>query len=624
MAPKGSEQDRLTREILARVHEWEEYAEPYLQDALAAEDRYDGKVQRTREGLGWANTNDLEFTNIVDANAAGRMAVLLSDDPPFRFNATSIEQRREFRAAASNAFMKRDWTQSGAEIRLEEMIHSETLTGTCLGQVGWSFFERYMTDHQPDPKTGKVTAGVRPVPYRDHSVLRNLALWNLAFEVGPWEDINEAAWTCERRWIGDRQIKRLIEWAGKQPGALVQPIEGLALPKEAPTGLADSLEDQRTTSFGVGRTPTRKHLIRWYVGEHPLDDEKPVDYVIVIVNDSKWCIQMPNIYWHGLKGYVMSTFRQKPGHPYGRGVHHILGGAHDEMNELGNTTTDLVTMALAGIWIAKGATPLKQLTLDLTPGSVINLTDFGTGLEKLMPGIEAVPVALNRQDRLRVGMRTAGAASASQQVLPSGAEFSSEVKLMASSAAQRVSGQAKRPAQNVLRPYLFMAHELQRQYNGRKILGVRNGEEFEFSREHLLDDPEIELKLASDGDSSERMLRRVGVLLNPMLNAAKESPRIAAYVEPVLRRIMSLAGIETRLLPEEEEQPAAAPPAPAPGAEALAALAGGAAGGGVPAPIAAPAPAPLAPAPASGVPPEVAAAMARREGRFQAKRAAAR
>ena len=195
---------------------------------------------------------------------------------------------------------------------------------------------------------------------------------------------------------------------------------------------------------------------------------------------------------------------------------------------------------------------------------------------------------------------------------------------MASSAAQRVSGQAKRPAQNVLRPYLFMAHELQRQYNGRKILGVRNGEEFEFSREHLLDDPEIELKLASDGDSSERMLRRVGVLLNPMLNAAKESPRIAAYVEPVLRRIMSLAGIETRLLPEEEEQPAAAPPAPAPGAEALAALAGGAAGGGVPAPIAAPAPAPLAPAPASGVPPEVAAAMARREGRFQAKRAAAR
>ena len=619
--------DKITREVMARVEEWSRYAHPYLQDCVAAEERYNGIVQRQREGLGFANTNDLEFVNIVDANVSGRMAVILQDDPPFRFTATSLAERRERRAAASQAFMKRDWTNSDAELALDEIVHDEALFGTGMGRVAWSYFERYQTDKAPNAK-GIMTEGVKPVPYRDHSVLKPLSPWDLAFEVGPWEDINEAAWTCESIWMGEKQLNRLIKWAESQKGNgwLARPLKGLDLPKEAPSADADTFEDQRTASFGVGSTPTRQYRVRWYVGEHVTDKDKPVDYVIAVVNDTHWVVQGPNPFDHGLKGYVLSTYQPQRGHPYGRGIFHRVGGSHDEMNELGNTMTDIINLALAGIFLAKGATPLKQMTLDLAAGNVINVADFGQSLEQLFPRIEAIGPGMSRQDRLRVGMRTAGAAPANAQAAPSGADFSSEIKQIAAQSARQVSGLAKRPASKILKPYLFMAHELQKQYNGRKIMSEWAGEDVEWSREHLLDNPEIELLLAANLDNPERMLRRLSVILKPVMEAAAGSERIKSYVEPMMRRIMSLAGIETRELPDPPPA-AAAPAAGAPGAPAdpLAALAAaGVAPGALPGP-AAPPTAPVAPEPVPApatptVTPATLAAMRRKEQEFRKRK----
>ncbi len=583
--------NRLTREILARIYDWQGYAEDYLNEAVLAEERIDGIVQRKREGMGFANVNDLELLNIHEANVSAVESVLLGDNPPFMFTASTLEAARMQKAAASQAVMARNWAIASVEIALNEILHDWSLHGTGIGEVGWSFSLRNQGDRRVDPATGKVSEGITPVPYRDFATLKPVALWNFAFELGAWEDLNDAEWVCEERHLTERQIRALIAWAKTKPSALVQEFEKLQIPKGTPSTFSDDFEERRTSSFGVGSTPRRPFKCRFFKGLHPIDKKKQADYLIVLVNDADWAIQVVNPHDHGLKGYVMSTFRRKKGHPYGRGIWHILKDPHDEMNEIGNLVTDVSSFALAGAWLSKGI-PLQQATINIGPGDVVNKADFGGELEQLFPRIEILPPALSIQDRLRVSMRTAGAAASTQQALPSGSDLASEVKLMAAEAGRRIVGLAKRPADQIVRPFLWMAHGLNRQYLSRKVLGKLADKDVEWGKDDLVPDPELELKLASDFDNRTGLLRRISTIFTPLLTAAEKSPRLARYVEPVLLRMLSLSGVPTASLPDSAAPDAAAPADPL--AAVLAAAGGGPAAG---------APGPAAPAtPAAGSP----------------------
>jgi len=139
--------------------------------------------------------------------------------------------------------------------------------------------------------------------------------------------------------------------------------------------------------------------------------------------------------------------------------------------------------------------------------------------------------------------------------------LATEVKLLASEAARRTIGRTRRFGDDVVRPYLFMAHELIRQFQSRDVLARFEGAPEAFSPADLLPDPDIQLKLAGDLDNRPAMLQRLGRLVTAMAQVSDRVPSAARYLEPAFKRMMALGGVDIRNLPEPE--PVA--PAPAPG-----------------------------------------------------------
>ena len=549
--------DSLVEEILSRVHSWQGYAEQYLLGLVDIEERYLGLIGRQREGMGWANVNDLEFYNITESGKSASLSVLTSDDPRFWVKATSLMEGAERKAAASQAMLERDYEEAKGDSRIEELLDSWILRGTCIGGVGWQFRDR--------AKVSTGAGGTREtttISYRDSSALRPIEPWFFAFEPGPHVDIQDAGWVIEERRMSRKQIRALIAMARTLPGAKVRNLSseaGDATPGDGSMG--DQIEQRRAADLDLFRQEPTGLLCRFFFGHHPVRDDAPPVSWIVTVNDDEWIIDAPNPFHHGLKPYVFSALSKRPGHLYGLGTGHVIGKAHEHINEVQNLVMDLSTMALYGILITDGVVPVDPRENLIKPGAILTRKDLGGKVEWLHPRLDGAAFALSLLDRLTVRMRVAGAAAAQQQALPSGAELATEVKLLASEAARRTIGRTRRFGDDVVRPYLFMAHELIRQFQSRDVLARFEGAPEAFSPADLLPDPDIQLKLAGDLDNRPAMLQRLGRLVTAMAQVSDRVPSAARYLEPAFKRMMALGGVDIRNLPEPE--PVA--PAPAPG-----------------------------------------------------------
>ena len=366
---------------------------------VAGEKRYDGEIAKKVSSMGWANTNDLEFVTEVDSVVSATQAISFADQPWFNISGKDLDPDREHQAAASQAVIEKQTADMDFEGAAVDLMDDWALHGTCIAGDNWMFRERY---------AGLPGGNVLRIPYIDRPDLKKVPLWRFSFEVGSTE-VQTAEWVCEEEEMNEDQLDALVLMAEKMGNALFKKRSQLSLEGATLSSIGNEMSDAIANARKTPVTERKKYTVKKYFGRHPLDKEKPFDYLIVIVNNSDWLIQAPNMYHHGLKPYEKAVFKKKTEAWYGRGLNHRLANAHDEMNERTNLMTDLCTLALMGTYFQEGGSALEADRLKVKPGGIYSQSKWGR-LTPWPANIGALAPAQGMQNTLRERMRGASGA----------------------------------------------------------------------------------------------------------------------------------------------------------------------------------------------------------------------
>ena len=544
--------DRLVGVILEQHRAWERMAWSKLTEFAEGEKRYRGDIHRdfSKKALGFADLTDMGFHRVVESVTSAVDAVTFGDDPAVTVVASTLDREREEQAAVSQGLLDRISQDMALESKVLRMERSWAMHGTVFGEVYWNYRHRWVGRKDENGK-----AMVEKVPYIDLPDLRPLPIWRVSFDPGA-ESVETAEWVMIEEDMTEDQLQKLINAARASGNAMWKPLKRMEagepgqMPETPGSMVADQVRIDRGEDTEAARTG-RFRVKRRY-GRHPIRKDLPVDYLIVIVNDADWVIQVPNWYDHGLKPLVGAKFITLDESMYGLGLTHLLGRTHDQIIARMNYMQDLLVLGLYGSWMANGSQKTNEV-LTLAPGKVIYANQWGGGLTHLVPNLGPLMAGWQFVNSEQEHMRQTSGATTTQQAMTTG-DTATEIKIVAGESGRRVLGQARQFSVGIMRPFWFMAHEMCRQLMEVPVrVAVTGRPDVMAEREGLVPDPRILIKIPTDLESRPALLRRMSSALQHMVQAVAVVPEMKAYIGPLVKRMVALMGVDVRGTAAEQE-----------------------------------------------------------------------
>ena len=282
-----------------------------------------------------------------------------------------------------------------------------------------------------------------------------------------------------------------------------------------------------------------------------------------------------NPFWHGEKLSIVAKWIALPDEPYGMGVGHVNCNQQLEINDRRNFVNDLLYASLYNMWLKSSSSGfnLPDGKMRWEPFKVFEADSIGEdSFRALRPDMSGLSPAIALEGSDRETMRRNSGATSTLQAIATGVT-ATESSFIQSEATRRLKATVRAQIGTFLKRVLYRAHRLNTQFLDRplvaRVLGPDGNEMFgNVSRQDLLLEPDIRVKISTDLDFRIHKRKELIELLNVLLTAQRgQTGANQGMADAVISEIATLYGMNPAkikprdLVIESEIQRAMANPA---------------------------------------------------------------
>ncbi|KKN68453.1 hypothetical protein LCGC14_0450890 [marine sediment metagenome] len=534
----------ISRIIMERVQEHIDYGGQFVRNARRNDRMYRalGEERRAAEpGRPRANTGSLEYHRNVESVTSAVDAVHWGDDPWFM--PWSNESRSDVIEASQStqSIMRQQHEDMGLRSKMMMSMRSGLNHGTCIAYWPWKFRER-MIDVGPRFTKGVVFDGPN---------WKHVPIWRFHFPPRTME-IDDMLWASMEYEITREELSGLVEniRLAKAPGTRTRDLNTLDLKGKFTSEGGEVSENIRLNQgYFTSRDNNLLHVDDYW-GIHPTmknprdpNSKKalPLIWRILIVNGREWIVQMVNPYAHGRLPFGACRFLPNEEDFYGIGMGDILADKYIAINERRNLMTDIVTMALFGMWQRTGGIPGKVTSrVRLFPGKIFNsvidgvMAQLHVDTSVLRPGMALDSIDIEE-------MRATSGASSNVQGIKQGGT-ATEIRNIATESARKIATYAIIFSAEMSKKFLETQAELNEQFLpfefGVSITGEDGVVRGQLnSKQNLLRRAQFQMKVATDLEFRRPLLRNINQSIQQLAQVVQLNPRLEPVIMPAILQL---------------------------------------------------------------------------------------
>ena len=530
-------EEAIAAGVMERIQEHIDYAGQFIRNTRRNDRMYRaiGEERRASEpGRPRADTASLEYHRNVESVTSAVDAVHWGDDPWFMPWSTEARDDVIEASQATQSVMRQQHEDMTLRTKMMVSMRSGLNHGTCIAYWSWKFRERYI-DTGPRYEKGVMFDGPN---------WKHIPLWRFHFPPRVME-IEDMSWASMEYEITKEELAGMVHniKLRNAPGTKTKDVFKLNL-EEKTTSEGIQVSDAIRQQQGyLTQRDNRMVHVDDYWGVHPTIKNRtdpnskeglPLIWRILVVNGREWVAQMVNPYAHGRLPFGACRFLPNEEDFYGIGMGDILANKYISINERRNLMTDIVTMALFGMWQRTGAIPGKATSrVRLFPGKIFDsvidglMSQLKVDTSVLRPGMALDNIDIEE-------MRATSGASSNVQGIKQGGT-ATEIRNIATESARKIATYAIIFSAEMSKKFLENQADLNEQFLPFEFATSITGEDGVIrgqikAKHNLLRRARFQMKVATDLEFRKPLLRNINQTIQQLAQVLKMNPRL----EPVL------------------------------------------------------------------------------------------